>query len=38
MRMVEASDGLPPGAEKRADGLVPALSGDVCLVARRLRI
>ncbi|HEY3445245.1 MAG TPA: M20/M25/M40 family metallo-hydrolase [Myxococcales bacterium] len=38
VRLVEAFDGLPPGVERRAEGLVPANGGDMCFVARRLRI
>ncbi|HEY3452048.1 MAG TPA: M28 family peptidase [Myxococcales bacterium] len=37
VRLVEEFDGLPPLTERRADGLVPAMGGDVTLVARRLR-
>lgn len=38
VRLVEAFDGLPADAGHRGEGLVPATSGDLCLVGRRLRI
>lgn len=38
VRLVEAFDGLPAEAGQRGEGLVPATSGDLCLVGRRLRI